>query len=94
MPRSADDHIRHTVSLKADLDERMAARIDEGGFSSVSEYVRHAIREELSRAERARLEGALLEGLGDEHYGEVTGETFGALRERVRKARDTSTGRK
>lgn len=94
MSASPDDHVRHTVSLKPDLDERMAARIEEGGFSSVSEYVRHAIREDLSRAERARLEGALLEGLGDEHYGDATGEAFDALRERVRKARDGSAGRK
>jgi antitoxin ParD1/3/4 len=94
VPRSRDDQIRHTVSLKSDLNERMSARIKEGGFSSVSEYVRHAIREDLSRTERARLESTLLEGIGDEHYGEVTGETFAALRETVRKARDTSTGRK
>lgn len=93
MPSGRHDQIRHTVSLRSDLNERMAARIEEGGFSSVSEYVRHTIREDLTRTERARLEGALLEGLGDEHYGDVTGETFAALRERVRKARDTSTKR-
>lgn len=46
VPRPSDDFIRHTVSLQPDRNERMAARIEEGGFSSVFEYARHAIRHE------------------------------------------------
>ena len=76
MPK-ADDHIRHTVSFKPDLDTRMSARIEQGGFSSVSEYIRHAVREDLNRTERDNVERLLIDGLGN-------GDSD--VRERIKKA--------
>jgi antitoxin ParD1/3/4 len=79
--------IRLTIPVSAELHERMQERMREGGFSSVSEYIRSAVRADLERARRAEIESTLLEAIGSEEYSDLTADYFDALRERVRKAR-------
>lgn len=45
------------------LARRIRARIKEGGFGSIAEYLRHAVRLDLERAEQEKLERLLVEGL-------------------------------
>ena len=89
MPKE-DENIRHTVSFNGDLDQLMTDRIRQGGFSSVSEYVRQAVREEIQRSERAKLDTLLLDRLRDPDFSPVTAEDTDRLRSRIEEAREAA----
>jgi len=52
-----------SVPVSEELDEKIRKRMAVGGFGSMAEYLRHAVRQDLERAEKAKLERLLLEGL-------------------------------
>jgi len=52
-----------SVPVSEDLDENIRKRMAEGGFGSMAEYLRHTVRQDLERADQAKLERLLLEGL-------------------------------
>jgi len=72
-------------TLKAFIDEQVA----QGGYGSVSEYLRCLIRDDRKRRDEAKLEAMLLEGL-ESGSSEVTPETWEAIRQEVANRRDTS----
>ena len=68
-----------SVPVSDELDETIRKRMAEGGFGSIAEYLRHAVRQDLERADQAKLEWLLLEGLKSGKPVEMTDEW---LRER------------
>ena len=69
-----------SVPVSEDLDDNIHKRMAEGGFGSIAEYLRHTVRQDLERADQAKLERLLLEGL-------ESGEPVDACLEAVMKAR-------
>jgi len=52
-----------TFSLPQAMREFIEKQVEEGGFGTVSEYLRSLVREDQKRKARAGVEQALLEGL-------------------------------
>ncbi|MEJ5296612.1 MAG: type II toxin-antitoxin system ParD family antitoxin [Armatimonadota bacterium] len=52
-----------TFSLPQAMREFIEKQVEEGGFGTVSEYLRSLVREDQKRKARAAVEQALLEGL-------------------------------
>jgi antitoxin ParD1/3/4 len=52
------------VSLPKTLREYVEGQVDEGGYSTPSEYVRALIRDDQKRRAQEKLEAMLAEGLG------------------------------
>ena len=52
------------IALPESMKEFVQERVREGGYSSVSEYVRELIRADQKRKAEERLDALLLEGLG------------------------------
>ena len=63
-----------TVPVSEDFDETIRKRMAEGGFGSMAEYLRHTVRQDLERADQAKLEQLLLEGLESGEPIEMTNE--------------------
>lgn len=85
MAEQVSVNISMPEAMRRSMDERMAA----GQFGNVSEYIRHLVREDLSRASEDRLEKLLLEGL-DSGPGRVVDEKWwkerrAELEERARR---------
>lgn len=57
---SSSQEARYSIPIPRDLDIAVRERMRSGGFNSVSEYVRAAIRADLERAKQASLEDKLL----------------------------------
>lgn len=74
MAREATRMKHLSVPVSAELDMTIRKRMAEGGFGSVAEYLRHAVRLDLERAEQAKLERLLLEGLESGEPVEMTDE--------------------
>ena len=74
MAASDNDVIRYSVPVTAELDDAVRKRMREGGFSSIAEYVRTAVRAESERAQEQRLERLLLKGIESGDGTEVTPE--------------------
>lgn len=64
---SINDNIGHmgsiNFSVTEDLREFVEKRVEEAGFRTPSEYMRHLIREDRKRAAEERLDALLLAGL-------------------------------
>ncbi|MBW2267180.1 MAG: hypothetical protein JRH16_01295 [Deltaproteobacteria bacterium] len=66
--------LKHLSVLVSDeLDESIRKRMAEGGFGSMAEYLRHTVRQDLERADEAKLERLLLEGLESGESVDMTG---------------------
>ena len=63
-----------SVPVSEDLDDSIRSRMAEGGVGSISEYLRHTVRQDLERADQAKLERLLLEGLESGEPVEMTDE--------------------
>lgn len=63
-----------SVPVSEDLDDSIRKRMSEGGFGSIAEYLRHTVRQDLERADQAKLERLLLEGLESGEPIEMTDE--------------------
>jgi len=66
--------VRYSVPVSPELDAEVRKRMREGGFSSVAEYVRTAVRAELEQARNSQLEKLLLAGLESGQGVEVSPE--------------------
>lgn len=74
MATNEQDVVRYSVPVTPELDAEVRKRIRDGGFSSVAEYVRTALRTDLRLARDEQLEKLLLEGLESGEGTEVTPE--------------------
>jgi antitoxin ParD1/3/4 len=78
------------IALPESLKLFVQARVSEGGYSSVSEYVRELIRADQRRKVEARVDALLIEGLESGEPISVTKEYWEAkkrkLTERLGKA--------
>lgn len=61
-----------TMPTSDQFDERIRKRIAEGGFGSIAEYLRNAVRQDLERADQTKLEQLLLAGLESGEPVEMT----------------------
>jgi antitoxin ParD1/3/4 len=62
------------IALPESMKQFVQARVSEGGYSSVSEYVRELIRADQKRRAEERVDALLLEGLDSGEPIEVTNE--------------------
>ena len=69
------------ISLPEALKSFVDDQVDQGGYSTSSEYVRALIRKDQ---ERMRLRGLLLDGAASAPSQKITPAYFEALRDRVR----------
>jgi len=80
------------ISLPKELRDLVVREVEAGGYGSVSEYVRMAVKDSLRKAASERLEKLLLEGLASPAI-EATPDFWRKLHARARKA-DRSARRK
>jgi antitoxin ParD1/3/4 len=82
------------VSLPETLKTYVEEQVTDGGYGTVSEYLRELIREDKKRKAQERLESFLLEGLDSGDPVPVTPEFWQALWGRVdaRKQKKSGTG--
>jgi len=75
------------VSLPDSLRQFVEQQVEEGGFSTTSEYVRHLIRQARETTSSSRLEHLLLEGLQSGPAEPMSRSEWDALRLRVAEDR-------
>lgn len=63
-----------SVPVSDELDETIRKRMAAGGFGSMAEYLRHTVRQDFERADEAKLERLLLNGLESGEPVEMTDE--------------------
>jgi antitoxin ParD1/3/4 len=80
------------ISLPDSLRSFIEEKIAQGGYSTVSEYIRQLVREDQKRSSQERLESLLLEGLDSGNPVEATEEwwkqKWTALQETLAKGRN------
>lgn len=62
------------ISLPDTMKDFIKEQIQEGGYSTTSEYLRHLIHEEQKRVAQAKLDAMLLEGLNSGESIEINDE--------------------
>ncbi len=87
MANQETDTRTYSVPVSADLDAEVRQRMEDGGFGSLSEYVRSAIRADLERSRHERLEKKLLRALERGNFKDVTPALFEGLRAIAKKKR-------
>ena len=75
------------MPIPAELDAEVRGRMQSGGFGSLSEYVRTAIRADLERARHEALERKLLRAMERGNFKDVTPDFFQDLRALARGER-------
>jgi antitoxin ParD1/3/4 len=79
------------IALPEAMKQFVQERVSEGGYSSVSEYIRELIRADLKRKAEERIDSLLLEGLDSGEPITITQDYWEAkkrkLVERIGKAR-------
>jgi antitoxin ParD1/3/4 len=70
------------VSLPEPMKRFVEEQVEQGAYSTPSEYVRALIREAQAKAERKALEAKLLAGL-ESPVSEKTAQDWAALRQRI-----------
>lgn len=81
------------ISLPDEMKSFVDHQITQGGFSTVSEYVRDLIRQDQKRAAQAKLEALLLEGINSGEPIEVTPEFWKELRAKAERRLAERTNR-
>ena len=71
------------ISLPDQIRTYVEEQLTVGGYSSVSEYFLHLVRQDQKRQFQEKLETLLLEGLNSENSTEVTPEFWQQLRDSV-----------
>jgi antitoxin ParD1/3/4 len=79
------------VALSSEMKDYVQTQVAQGGYSSVSEYVRALIREDQRRKDEARLEAILLEGMASGPATDMTDQDWEDLRRRARKRWEKKT---
>ena len=72
-----------SLPVPKNMEEFIRKRISEGGFQTVSEYLRALVRADQERAADEELETKLLEALDSGRFEQVTPELFDRLRSRL-----------
>ena len=73
-----------TISLPESVRDYIASYIQNGDFSTPSDYLRSLVREEQKRHEEAKLESMLLEALNTEGAIEMTSQYWQTKRQNFR----------
>lgn len=81
------------VALPESMKSFVQERVSEGGYSSVSEYVRDLIRADQKRRLEERIDGLLLEGLGSGEPIEVTPEYWEKKKRKLTEKLSKSNGK-
>lgn len=71
------------IALPESMKQFVQGRVNEGGYSSVSEYVRDLIRADQKRKEEERIDALLLEGLDSGEPIAVTAEYWEQKKRRL-----------
>jgi antitoxin ParD1/3/4 len=74
------------ISLPDQMRSFVEMQVNQGQYSSVSDYVRALIREDQNRRTREKLEEKLLEALESGKFEEVTPDLFERLRAHAKNA--------
>jgi antitoxin ParD1/3/4 len=72
------------ISLPDSLRDFVESRVNEGGYSTASEYFRDLVRSDQKRESQQRLEALLLEGLESPAH-ELTSADWDHIRQEVRR---------
>jgi antitoxin ParD1/3/4 len=80
------------VSLPRTQKEFVDQQVQQGSYSTVSDYIRDLIRREQRAAAREELERKLLEGLNSGATKEITEADWNALRDSISKRRPERRG--
>ncbi len=81
------------VALPESMKSFVQERVSEGGYSSVSEYVRDLIRADQKRRVEERIDGLLLEGLNSGEPIEVTPEYWESKKKRLTEKLSKTKGK-
>lgn len=81
------------VALPESMKTFVQERVSEGGYSSVSEYVRDLIRADQKRRAEERIDALLLEGLNSGEPIEVTPEYWEQKKRTLAERRNRGQGR-
>ena len=73
------------VSMPEPLRAFLEGQVERRGFSTISEYVRHLIRQEMKRVGETDLEDLLLEGIQSGEPQELDASRWRLIRERVER---------
>lgn len=76
------------ISLPTSYRDFIQKRMEKGGFTNASEYIRHLIRQDHKAAESERLDELLLEGLNSGPAKPFTEADWKQLRERIHARAD------
>ena len=71
------------IALPESLKEYVLRQVNDGGYTSASEYVRELIRADQKQKAQERLEALLLEGLQSGEARELTAADWAELNRRV-----------
>jgi antitoxin ParD1/3/4 len=71
------------ISLPESMRDFVTQQVAQGGYSTVSEYVRQLIREEQKQSAQKKIEALLLEGLDSGEPKEMTAEDWKELERRI-----------
>ncbi len=93
MATTESDLKTYSIPVPGELDQAVRARMKAGGFNSLSEYVRAALRADVERATKQQLEEKLLRALDRGEFEEVTSEMFDGLRARAKAKKQSGTRR-
>ena len=74
------EETRYSIPIPVELDNAVRQRMKHGGFNSLSEYVRNAIRSDVERAKQAALEEKLLRAVERGKFKEAGPEFWDGLR--------------
>jgi Arc/MetJ-type ribon-helix-helix transcriptional regulator len=77
---SGPQETRYSIPIPRDLDLAVRERMRAGGFNSVSEYVRAAIRADLEHAKQAALEEKLLRAVERGKFTDAGPEFWNGLK--------------
>ena len=73
------------VALPEDMKRFVQEQVANGGYSSVSEYIRDLIRSDQKEKARALLEAEVLKGLVSGDSSPMTGQDWEEIRRTIRK---------
>ena len=78
------------ISLPESMREFIDQQIDQGGYSTASEYIRHLILQDQEKAEKKQIEKLLLEGLSSGEPVEITDDWWEQKRTELMERLDQS----
>jgi antitoxin ParD1/3/4 len=81
------------IALPESMKSFIHERVSEGGYSSVSEYVRDLVRADQKRRMEERIDGLLLEGLNSGEPIEVTPEYWEKKKQRLTERLSKAKGK-